>query len=210
MVFKEQLVHIDDKSAKDLSAAIVTQAVTDYMDALIRDDDTLIRDCELFFRGKDGWFSWLSDGMNGDIVVERVNRKAKEFVKACLQCLPKYGDEEAAEKAAFRCPCCGGTVKIHFGGNPIGRGRMFTEYYNYNCDTCTAMMRIKYNKNDHGRRLKTRTRDVLTNADCAHCNYYQPVGSVCTLKEEHTNLVDVCKEWENRMRWRSWLVRGKY
>ena len=203
-----KFVHMDNDSVKKLAAAIVMQSVTDYMTALIHDDQIEVSSCKTFFNKDSDWFDWLSNGMNGQMIMTEVEKKAKEFVKECLQHAPKYGDEKAAEKASFKCPCCGRKVMIHFGGNPLGKGRIFTRFYSYLCSSCGMSCKIRFDE-DHAFLLKDRIKDVFTVAECSRCQHYDETEKYCRELGKKRDYDDVCFSWENRESWRDWLMQKK-
>lgn len=141
MVYKKKTnPYFDKKAAKELSGAIIKNAVNDYMDAILQDDKVLIADCEKFFRSEDGWFDWLSEGLDGEALMHIVRTKINKFLKACECHQPeKYGDKKAAKEASFTCPCCESTpVTIVYDR----RNAAFRQCLQYTCSTCHISLRL--------------------------------------------------------------------
>lgn len=193
---------MDKDSVRKLAAAIVAQGVSDYMDALIHDDKVEIGVSRTFFSVDSGWFEWLSGGLDGEYIMEQVEVRARKFIQECLQHQPRYGNWREAEKAAFKCPCCGGKVTIKFGGNPLGKGRIFSRFYNYLCSKCGLQVKIRDN-DDEPERIK----NVITTAECSRCEKYDASVKRCLELGKRREYDDVCFGWENTKTWRDWLMR---
>ena len=198
-----------DSGAQALANAIVLQAVEDYINALIQDDELKKSEVKSFLDDRNQWFYWLSNGMDGKIVMRMAENRVRKFINACLQHQPEYGNEEEAEEAAFQCPCCRGKVEIRFGGKPQGRGKAITRYYNYLCEGCHLNILIKDNNSED------RIPNVITKPKCEFCDHYKP-GEFLNVRCYQCDRTDLCpepkqccKEWENTERWRNWLMQKK-
>ena len=64
-----------DAGLENLANAIVTQAAKDYEKALRNNDESMIVDCERFFRSK--WYRMMTN-VNGEYLIEQLREKAKE------------------------------------------------------------------------------------------------------------------------------------
>lgn len=183
--------HMPNSSAKELSSAIIKHAINDYVNAIIQDNASVIRDCEDFFLNKNGddWFSWLSnDSVDGQRLIDAVKMKTEAFIAECKCHQPEpYGTRKAAKEAAFTCPCCKTTeVNITYDKRNIA----VPEIVRYTCSNCHITLRMQW----HG--------DVLPDAfncdTCQHCfnNGYE----LHCLKHDKTikRIPKICDDWGKR------------
>lgn len=203
-----EYVHMERSSVKKLATAIVMQSVTDYMDALIHDDQDEAGKCRIFFGTQSDWFDWLSGGtLDGKTLMVEIEKKAKNFIRECLQHTPEYGNEEAAAKASFKCPCCGRTVVIKFTGQPLGKGRIFTRFHSYICSSCGMQCKIRYDEDCET--PEERIKYVITTPECRMCEHFDSANKRCRELGKRREYDDVCFGWENRESWRNWLMQEK-
>ena len=186
MVYK----HITTDSANQLAGAIIKQAVTDYMDALIQNNVIRMSECEKFFRG--GWFDWLSNGLDGDEIIAILKEKIVMFLKACEEHQPaKYGDKQAAEEAAFTCPCCRNEktkIVITFPQRKTRQRNILT----YTCPSCHISVWWQWNV---GLMLKHQSCD-----NCLFC-MLEGTEEFCSLNgHQITKRINNCRDWEGRVR----------
>ena len=66
---------INDQGMDNLTNAIVAQAAKDYEDALRCDDESMIRECERFFRSR--WYRMLTT-VDGEYLISELQKKATE------------------------------------------------------------------------------------------------------------------------------------
>lgn len=182
--------YLDNKVARAMAGAIIKNAVNDYMDALIQDDAALLADCESFFKSNDGWFDWLSNGLNGEEIMRIVRKKIETLIKACECHQPeKYGDKKAAKEASFTCPCCGSTpVTISYDR----RNPAFRQCLQYTCSTCHISLRIVYGGSVLPRDFNCK--------NCGHCEIQGDDFGIFCRKHEKTmkRLVFDCEDWVRR------------
>lgn len=137
-------VHMSDDSVDKLSTAIMSQAVKDYIKALIDGDDRRKTDCEIFFTGgvaQDDWFEILSDCADPEKVMERAKKKAKQFEAEAKKHQPKslkdFDDKEARQQASFPCPVCyEGTVRWTSTSE-----KQFGTWIVHKCDCCAVAVK---------------------------------------------------------------------
>ena len=185
--------HMSYDAANHLAGAIIKQAVTDYMEALIQNDVVMMSECERFFRGSyRGWFDWLSNGLDGEEIIKIVRKKIALFIKACDEHQPeKYGDEKAAEKAAFTCPCCNSKntkVKITFPKRKTRQKNVLT----FTCPSCHLSVWWQW-----------RVGLILKEQSCDNCLFCQLEGTseYCSLNGiKITKRLTNCRDWEGRVR----------
>ncbi len=184
--------YFDQKTVKALSLAIIKNAVNDYMDALIQNDVVEISNCEKFFRSKDGWFDWLSNGLDGEQIMAIVKKKINKFLKACEEHQPeKFGDRKAAKEASFTCPCCGNEdapVNITF----LKRRTRQPNVLTFTCPTCHLTVWWQW-----------KVGLVLREQSCNNCIYCTLVGTeeFCMLDGFIiTKKRNNCKDWMGRIR----------
>lgn len=110
---------------KRIAAAVVTQAIEDYMCSIRDNDARMAHDCETFFLSQ--YFQLLSDA-DGETLMNRIRKGVIEFQKRTNEAFEsgklskktrqkgkrKYGEIERSrfdkESRAFICPICGGNV----------------------------------------------------------------------------------------------------
>lgn len=192
MEVKKRLSHMTADSANQLAGAIIKQAVTDYMGALIQDDTIMISECEKFFRSKDGWFHWLSNGLDGNVIMPMLKKKVAMFIKAVEEHQPeRYGDKEAAKKASFTCPCCNNEaapVTITFPKRKLRQPNVIS----YTCPSCHISVWYQWN-----------TGVVLKEQSCNNCLFCRHIGvqEFCDLNRHWiTKRRKNCRDWEGRPR----------
>ena len=149
-----------NSSVKELSSAIIKNAINDYMNAIIQDNASEINSCEDFFLNKNGddWFSWLSDdSVDGKLLIKVIKQKAETFVAECKCHQPEpYGSQEAIKEATFTCPCCRDSEVIITYDR---RSSVVPQVVRYTCSNCQITVRMQW----HG--------DVLPKAlNCDTCN----------------------------------------
>ena len=189
---KKRFKHMNHDSARQLSGAIVKQAVTDYMDALIQNDTVAIADCEKFFSNKDGWFGWLSNDLDGENIAKLIRQKVALFIKAVECHQPeRYGDKEAAKKASFTCPCCGDkntSVLITFPKRKTKQENVIT----YTCPSCHISLWYQWNVGV-----------VLREQSCNNCKHCVSNGieETCMITDKVIRRrVNYCDNWEGKER----------
>jgi len=178
-------------AASALASSIIKQAVNDYMNAIIQDDQVMISDCEKFFLDDDDWFGWLTnDSVSGERLIKTVKANTAKFIKACECHQPEpYGDKKAAEEASFTCPCCGteGVVVTYDRRNSI-----FPKVVRYTCSTCHITLRMQW----HG--------DVLPRElNCSSCEQClgTAAGWFCMKHDKPVKrLPKNCDDWERKKR----------
>lgn len=102
---------IKNNAMKELCFAIISQATTDYANAVIDDDKVAIYDCESFFRSK--WFETIVPiQADGEEIIKRINSNAKVFGQKASETIKSDFVSKKSEPiyAAFKCPFCGGSV----------------------------------------------------------------------------------------------------
>ena len=184
--------YFTNEVAGHMAGAIIKQAVTDYMEALIQNDVVMISDCEKFFRGSNDWFGWLSNGLDGEQIISILRKKIATFLKACEDHQPeRYGDEEAAKKASFTCPCCNNReapVLITFPKRKTRQPNVLT----FTCPTCHISIWWQWNVGL-----------VLKKQNCDNCLFCMLDGTqqFCSLNGNViTKIRDNCRDWEGRVR----------
>lgn len=133
-----------DDNYKNLANAIVEQAVEDYVNAIINDNDSKIDEIERFFKSK--WFIMLNQiGIDSDKLIEKLKTGAEEF-KIFSKCAFEHGfiSESKGRKKlnrVFECPICGGNVFSYW-----RRYKKGTTLYICKCETCNANSHLGYKK----------------------------------------------------------------
>lgn len=98
--------HITDDGARQIADAVVLRAVQDYTEALVEQDDKVIRECEAFFKSK--WCSILSP-VDSELIIEKCKTGATNFADYARVAFATIDGEK---RNVFKCPICGGQVDI--------------------------------------------------------------------------------------------------
>ena len=152
-----KLKRIDDRSAEALANAIIAQAVKDYCNARMDYQDPTYRtgkfneDYGTFFRSS--WFEELSQGLDGESIIRKLDKKSDEFIKTSDSLQPVFWQsQEEAESCSFTCPFCGGKVMVTYQqwvrvrnkGRP-GRNNGFSiveRFVRHGCDYCGTRRKV--------------------------------------------------------------------
>ena len=175
-------VHMDDSAVEPLCNAIIAQAVKDYTsnDSYKDRNDSLV-----FF--KSNWFEFLSNGMDGEEIVNKLDKKMKLFQERCEEHKPEHWkDAKEAAQCEFSCPFCKGTVRIQWNRGTAGHT------YFHQCDFCGVKYSYVFNK-------KVPPEDK--SRQCLHCKHYQKTksrGTECLLNDIHTTSTSHCEDFEKK------------
>lgn len=183
-----KLVHINDEAMIPLCNAIIAQAVKDYT----TDPESYNGlDAKRFFESE--WFYQISDGMDGEAITARLDRKMLDFQELCENHKPQFWkDTEEAYKCQFRCPFCGGLVKIQWNGghsNYTGRKTGGIMTYTHQCDSCGVRQTYPF---------IGVVPDARGGKTCNTCQWYNPKQnrqSRCTRRDIHTTSTSYCNYW---------------
>ena len=180
-----RLVHMDDESVEHVCNAIIGQAIKDYT----TDPNTKAGgDARLFFLSE--WFYQLSDGVEGEAILARLDRKLKEFQALCHKNRPGiWRDTKEANKCIFSCPFCGGKVKIVWGRDSLKGFNART--YVHQCEICGVRQTMEFN-GDKGT-------DSNKDHQCKDCVWFKPSRGrhfSCNKHQSYTAPSSCCQEWQ--------------
>lgn len=180
-------VHIYDESLRPLCNAIIAQAIKDYTN---EPDSHVGADAKTFM--KSDWFFQLSDGLDGDAVLARLDRKMKEFQELCKQHVPKvWKDSKEAHECQFSCPFCNGKVKIVW--NDRKNAKMCKSYC-HQCEGCGVRQTFVFN----GIFTKPEERKHT----CKDCQWYKPGRTrqaTCVRHSTNTTPTAFCENYMKRV-----------
>ena len=132
-------VHMEVSSVERLSNAIIAQAIKDYT---TEPDENV--GCRIFFQSD--WFEALSNGMDGNAILARLDKKMKEFQRLCEETEPTvWKDKEKADECIFSCPFCGSKVKVIWSGRSTWR-------YTRQCEGCGVHRMLPFRFDLYGKR----------------------------------------------------------
>lgn len=178
-------VHMERGSVDRLCKAIIGQAIKDYT---TEPEAYWGADANAFF--KSDWFEIVSNGMDGEAIVSRLNQKIKEFQELCGKNRPKvWKDAKEAAKCEFCCPFCGGKVKIQWNGKG-----MFNRKYTFQCESCGIRQTFYYQGSDVSGEENMRY--------CRDCEYYRPSMKMkpCSKHRVATASKLTCEDWKAKER----------
>ena len=129
----------EERGYRNLASAIVLQAVKDYREAILYNDESMMLRCERFFKSR--WCAFLSR-MNGENLAEKLRSETLEFKSKAFIAFDekqKQNDTAPTEKA-FKCPTCGEWVDVTYGY--ISRSAR-TKGYIAKCKSCGLNVKRK-------------------------------------------------------------------
>ena len=188
----QKYVHIYDEALKPLCNAIMAQAIKDYT---TDPDSKEGREAKSFILSE--WFFQLSDGMDGQAILNKLDRKMKEFQELCGKHVPKiWKDTKEAAACQFSCPFCNNKVKIQWNGghsnyNGNKRGGILT--YTHQCEGCGVRQTYAF---------KGIVPEIIEkNKTCRNCAYYKPTltrSATCLKHKTNTTRSSCCGEWKEK------------
>ena len=182
-----RLVHMDTDSVEHVCNAIIGQAIKDYTSD---PNSAAGGNARIFFRS--GWFVQISNGLDGEAVLEKIDRKLMEFQNLCRKNKPKvWRDTKEANKCIFSCPFCGGKVKIVWGRDSL-KG-FNAKSYTHQCEVCGVRQSVEYNG--------TATVDIAKGCKCENCDFFKPSRGrhfSCLKHNSYTAPTSRCQDWQGK------------
>ena len=180
-----KLVHMDDESVDHLANAIIGQAVKDYV---VEPDSKAGYDAKVFFLSD--WFYQLSDGADGESLMERFDTRLKQFQALCEENRPAiWRDTKEANQCVFSCPFCRGKVKIVWGRDSLKGFNART--YVHQCEVCGIRQTYEF--------LGSKATDSNREHQCKDCIYYKPTRGryfSCKNNDSYTAPTSCCPDWQ--------------
>lgn len=175
---------MDEESVEHLCNAIIGQAIKDYTS-----DPKSKAGCEAKEFFQSDWFVHVSDGADGESILNKIDRKMEEFQELCRQHKPKvWRNTEEANECIFRCPFCNGKVKIIWGRDSM-KG-YYIRTYVHQCEVCGIRHTMEFDSRQEDGRDKDKV--------CSNCIWFKPSRSkhnTCQKHKSYTTKTSFCKDW---------------
>ena len=178
---------MDTESVEHLCNAIIGQAIKDYT---ADPNSAHGGNARVFFLSD--WFIQASNGLDGEAVLGKIDRKLRDFQELCRKNKPKvWRDTKEVNQCIFTCPFCGGRVKIVWGKDSL-KG-FNARSYTHQCEVCGVRQTYEYTSNA--------VVNIGKECKCENCAFFKPSRSrhfSCNWHKSYTAPTSRCQNWQGK------------